>query len=248
MRIKIELFSEKKVVLYPGFFEQIQGFVYRNIKPSDAGWLHDRGYQYGKRQYKLFCFSSIIEKGIYLKKEKKFLFPNKVSIIISSPITWLLEDIAVSLIKSKDVRLGENILQVISIDVYKRIDIDSDSIKVKALTPIEVHSTLKKPDGKKLTYYYSPFEEEFSEQINMNLKRKWEAFYKQPAPYNLSIKPLFRGNKYEKIICYGREKIVIKGWQGRYLLTGEIPFLEFAYDCGIGSRNSQGFGMIEIIN
>ena len=39
----------------------------------------------------------------------------------------------------------------------------------------------------------------------------------------------------------------ITGWQGIYELSGKREYLEFLYYVGIGERNSQGFGMFEII-
>jgi len=41
-------------------------------------------------------------------------------------------------------------------------------------------------------------------------------------------------------------KTFIKGWVGRYKLSGETEFLQFALEAGLGGRNPQGFGMIEV--
>ncbi|HEX30478.1 TPA: CRISPR-associated endoribonuclease Cas6, partial [Candidatus Poribacteria bacterium] len=40
---------------------------------------------------------------------------------------------------------------------------------------------------------------------------------------------------------------VIKGWTGVYELDLPEPFFHLAYDAGLGAKNSQGFGMVEII-
>ena len=44
----------------------------------------------------------------------------------------------------------------------------------------------------------------------------------------------------------GDRKTVIKGWVGKYELSGSMELLKFALDVGLGSRGSQGFGMIEM--
>jgi len=43
-------------------------------------------------------------------------------------------------------------------------------------------------------------------------------------------------------------RIVIKGWVGKYKLSGNGELLKFALDVRLGSRSSQGFGFIEIVN
>jgi CRISPR-associated endoribonuclease Cas6 len=39
----------------------------------------------------------------------------------------------------------------------------------------------------------------------------------------------------------------VKGWSGFFELTGHPEFLSFALDAGLGSRNAQGFGMVEVV-
>lgn len=39
----------------------------------------------------------------------------------------------------------------------------------------------------------------------------------------------------------------IKAWLGIYRLQGEPELISLAYDTGFGSKNSQGFGMFEIL-
>ena len=40
---------------------------------------------------------------------------------------------------------------------------------------------------------------------------------------------------------------VIKAWSGIYELNMPHPLIKMAYDAGLGSKNSQGFGMWEIV-
>ncbi|MGC8791203.1 MAG: CRISPR-associated endoribonuclease Cas6, partial [Desulfurella sp.] len=91
MRIKIILESPKSIVLQVGFNSIIQWFIYSNIKDL---WLHDIGFKYGKRQFKLFCFSSFLEKAQFINEKKLFIFPKIVSFIFSSPVDWIIENLA----------------------------------------------------------------------------------------------------------------------------------------------------------
>ena len=51
-------------------------------------------------------------------------------------------------------------------------------------------------------------------------------------------------NKY--VTKFGGE-IFITAWKGSFTLKSDIESLQFLFDTGLGSRNSQGFGMFEQI-
>jgi CRISPR/Cas system endoribonuclease Cas6 (RAMP superfamily) len=99
------------------------------------------------------------------------------------------------------------------------------------------------------THYYTPFETEFSQMVDMNLGRKWKALFKKECPYHLKIKPLFHGNGNERIFYFGvgEKRTLIKGWKGVYLVEGDPRFLDFGYASGFGSHNTNGCGLVESI-
>ncbi len=250
MRILVYLISEKNITIRQSYNNILQGLIYQFLDKMDANWLHDNGFESGSRKFKLFTFSGIREKGKVNRRAKTFEFSNKISFYLSSPVDWIMTQFASNIIRARDLNFGGNTVSVESISVMKNQAIDNDSITIWALTPIEVHSTLIKPDGKKLTYYYNPFESDFGRLINDNLIKKWEAFYKKEAHGSISIKPLYSGSRNERIRYFvnnGR-KTVIKGWVGKYELSGNRALLEFSLDAGLGSRSSQGFGFIKLVN
>jgi CRISPR-associated endoribonuclease Cas6 len=249
LRIKIQFTGKDPVRLPAGFNEYIQALIYNHLNIDEAKWLHSAGFAFEKRKFRLFTFSSVLEPGKYNRGSSTFLFPSNISFYISSPVDWILEQLAGNFIKSESVSLGNNALNVASVEIIKNPAVNSDSIKVKAVTPIEVHSTFTLENGKKKTHYYTPFEEDFSGLVESNLKKKWTAYYKNECPHSISIKPLFRGNDHEKIVYFGAggNRTVIKGWKGYFQLKGNPEFLNYACEVGLGSRNSQGFGMVEAV-
>ena len=248
MRLKIELLSQNPITLPRGYNEYLHALIYKHLNTDDAKWLHDDGFAFEKRRFKLFTFSSIITKGTFDRTKKEFTFPRNVHFYVSSPVDWILEQLAGNLLKSESVTLGNNSLMVSSVEIFRTAKIEKESIRVKAISPIEVHSTFTLENGKKKTHYYTPYEDEFSSFINENLKKKYNAFYKKECYYNIITYPQFSGNNNEKIIYFGAgsNKTLIKGWQGYYKLNGDPQFLQFAIDAGLGSRSSQGFGLIEL--
>ncbi len=245
MRLKITLLATKSIVLKPGYSYQVHSLIYNLLDKVSANWLHDEGFERKNRFFKLFTFSEILEKYKHNKEKNLFYFPNQVNFYISSPVDWILEQIAKNGIMKENIMLGSNKVQISGIQVLEKEKITENTVRINAITPIEVHSTLEKKDGTKKTYYYSPNEKEFSSLINENLKKKWEICYKQPCTYNVEISPVN--------IKYCKEKIrnfkgtIIKGYTGHYFLKGDIPLIELAFDTGLGSRNSAGFGMVELV-
>ncbi len=244
MRIKVTLSSNRGIVLPTGFNEYLQAFIYSNIQDR---WLHDKGFENNKRKFKLFVFSSILEKARFDKRNSQFIFPERISFLISSPVDWILEKFASGIFKNGEQFLGQNRLNVESVSIIKQLKIEREKIIVKALTPIEVHSTFEHNSSKK-TYYYAATDSDFENLVNLNMQKKWESFYKMPCIYNLKIKPY--GFNKEKIVRFGTKNryIIIKGWSGNFVLEAKKELLRFAIDAGLGSRNSQGFGMMEILD
>ena len=243
MKLKISLISCKNIVLPKEFNFIVQALIYRFLDRLPAEWLHNNGFKVEKRSFKLFVFSSFLEKGRYSTTENSFIFPNIISFYVTSPVTWIIEQFAKNIILNEKVELGNNMMNVSSLEVFDNETIETNRIRINALTPIEVHSTLTKSDGNKKTYYYSPRESEFSDLINENLKKKWMACYRQECNYNVSISPVNMRYCRERIRLF--KETVIKGWTGHFWLSGEPEFLQFAFVTGLGSRNSGGFGFIE---
>ncbi len=245
MKIKVTLSAKKNIILKKGYNYQIHSLIYNLLDKLSANWLHNEGFENKNRFFKLFTFSEILEKYKHDKKKDIFIFPNRINFYIASPINWILEQIAKNSILKTNTSLGNNKVNIIAVEILPEIKITNKKIRINAITPIEIHSTLFKQDGTKKTYYYSPQEKEFSQLINNNLKTKWEICNKQRCIYNVKIYPV--NIKYCKPYTRNFKGISITGYKGHYYLEGDIQLLSLAFDTGLGSRNSAGFGMIEEI-
>jgi len=245
MKLKITLTSSNVVVLPKEFNIITQAVIYRFLDRLPAKWLHDTGFEFEKRSFKLFVFSSFLEKAVYSGRNYTFTFPDVISFYISSPVTWILEQFAKNIVVNEKLMLGNITMKVSSLEVFKDEVIEGNRIRISTLTPIEVHSTLTKGDGKKKTYYYSPTESEYSELINENLRKKWVALNNEECPHTITIVPVNIKLCRERVRMF--KDIVIKGWAGHFWLEGHPEFLQFALLTGLGSRNSMGFGFVEVV-
>ena len=254
MRIGITLHPEHDTLTLPLQYNHIvQGFIYHQIEATLASWLHEEGYRTGERQFKLFTFSRITPTGQtrYRIHNGDISFDGPVSFVLAAVNSQLLSSLAEHLLKASSVCLGRNKVTARGVEVLRSPDFTHHSnFRVKTLSPITTYSTLLHPSGSKKTYYYSPFERNWHEQLRDNLVRKAAALgWQDDAAQKLehaSFKPLRVSQKDQKIITY--KGTVIKGWMGTYELSG-VPeaYLELLYDAGLGAKNSQGFGMVEVI-
>ncbi len=244
MRIVVKLESEKGYFSLPIHYNHIvQGFIYRNLPWKTAMKYHLGGYSLGKRVYKLFVFSRLFSNSSKLLGS---------TLHLSSPVWFkigayhedILEDLSLSLLRKDRLLMGKNLCRLSSIEVEMPVE-GNGAFLVKAISPITVHRTFLE-DGKRKTYYFSPEEEGFKELILDNLRRKAMALEVEPPPVEgCLIEPVKISPGNLKIIKY--KGYIIKGWLGLYRIDLPRPYFELAYLTGLGSRNSQGFGMIDVV-
>ena len=245
MRITLSFDGVEGSLRLPIHYNHIlQGFIYDNISQKLASFLHEQGYIHGKRSFKLFTFSRLY--GKFRLNRDSIDFESPVHFYIASSDSHFIQEFAESLIKAGNVKLGRQLIRVSSIEVYPNQKFNKEVI-INTLAPITVYSTLNTRAGKKKTYYYSPYEKEFSELIADNLRKKFELVYhKEPGSRNLVIELIKNGKRVsEKVIKY--KDFIVKGWMGKFKLKGSLSLISVAYDTGLGSKNSQGFGMFEIV-
>lgn len=250
MRIKINLSSNEQICFPKGYLKYNQAFIYNLLDRLDANWLHEKGFVFEKRAFKLFTYSDFLEKRIYDREKEVFIFKGRsLSFYVSSPVDWILQQTAANVLKSELVRIGSNLFTIDSVSVMKEPEFSESVLKISTLSPITMHSTIEQ-NGRKFTLFHTPFEEPFSELINRNLQKKWTALHNEDCRYNISIKPLFNDEKHQKITYFGTNKqtrTLIKAWAGRFEISSEPEFLKFALNAGLGARNSQGYGMAEVV-
>ncbi len=242
MLCKITFSSKKNIVLPISYNYILQGVLYKFInEESFADFLHNKGYLYNNRVYKLFSFSNILENPLQIDRDRKqFTFPKDINIYFSSVNNEFFQFVFNSIITMKDnIYLGTNTTIISRIEFINQV-IGEKEI-VAAMSPITVYSTLTSYENVKKTYYYNPAEKEFPNNIRKNLINKYHSFYdKLPDNDEFNVRPIDRYK--ERIVNY--KNFIIKGYTGKFEIEGSKELMEMAFCTGLGSKNSQGFGNI----
>lgn len=241
MRFCIEFESDGPLLFPKEYNHAVQGMIYHLLATDVRSFLHDSGFGWGGRTFKLFTFSRLL--GRFKTTSDKFVFERHVKLWISSPLENLISELANSLVRKGEVDLCGNKLRVVAINVPKKPDLTS--IIYRTLSPVTVYSTLMKADGRKKTYYYSPLEPEFSELASENLVKKASIIAGKKITGKVEVKPLHEKSCREVICMF--KGTVIRAWEGFFRVSGDFPLIEAMYEAGLGSKNSSGFGMVEVV-
>lgn len=241
MRIKITLQSEQLIYLTYQYPLQLRGLIYQLLPTDYSEFLHDQGFQYGKRQFKLFTFSRIFGRRVKRleNKEQPLVFNKNIHFYLGSPIKDILEYVTTSSFRNKELRLGANRCELKSIEVEAE-PIFGNDIKIRMLSPMAIRSTVLTSEGKKNSDYHSPYSKEFSELIRKNLEKKYKLVYGEELNGELEIIP--EANNRERLIK-GDKGFWIKAWDGDYRLKGTPELIQLSYSTGFGEKNSMGLGM-----
>lgn len=249
MRIRVSFFAEEIIKLDYKYNLCLRSLIYSLLPENYAAFIHDIGFRYEKRGFKLFTFSRVFGEKVEDNSAKTkndgnsyLVFKPEIHFYIASPITKILQHIASSLVRKEYIKIGKNKLSLKGIEVLSQRDF-GDSVKIKMLSPMTIRSTLYTKDGKRKSYYYNPIEEEFSQLITENMKKKYFVVNGKLSNGEIRLIPIRTGK--EKIIK-GDNDFIIKAWDGIYELTGDSELIKLSYDTGLGEKNSQGFGMWEV--
>lgn len=81
--------------------------------------------------------------------------------------------------------------------------------------------------------------------VNDNFYRKYQAYYGVVPCSSISME--LHGDGIPKKMVTRYKNSYITAWYGTYCLKGERKYLDFLYQTGLGAKNSQGFGMFELL-
>ena len=220
------------------YHHEAQSLIYTLLRDAESEGMQYHGEGIGTRQYKLFTFSSL--RGRSRVVNKRIIFEEMIYLDVRSVNNQFCDDLAASLKVSPAITLCGQSLAVRFVNKEERIVSDS-RINIRMLSPMEVHTT----DENNHSYYYTPLDKDFSGQINANFQRKWEAYTGNIPVGAIEIAAVNVGVKDKYVTTY--KGTHINAWRGEYVLTGNPEYLNFLYYCGLGARNSSGFGMFETV-
>ncbi len=224
-----------------------QAMLYSLLPPEEAAFLHDTGYEADGKKFKLFAMSwpaassmpSMEGEG----RGKKLIFPTPVRLTVSTPIYNMAMGLIDGALSKGELLAGNNHLLCIRVEAERQIA-GRNTITVRTLSPITCYETVSLR-GRPYTIFFKPDEKDFQRSIHKNLLHKFHALSpdREPPQGEFHIMPI--GELKERISFFDPGSgFPVKGWWGRFRLQGPKELLQIALDCGLGAKNSTGWGCI----
>lgn len=240
MRLKISLSSGKSNFLIPFNYNHIlSAIIYRKIADLDlAAKLHF------SKDFKFFTFSQIYVPKFKLTKNGVLSMDGKLEFYVSSPNDDLIKSLVEGHLENSEVDFKGEKLLVEQIELLKKPEF-AECMQMKTMSPVMARIK-REIDGKLKIWDLGPGDERFYESVQKNLINKYFKFYGGfDGEKWVRIRPDMKSAKRRRIDIKGNYH---RGYMMDFEIEADLRLVEFAYDCGLGEKNSMGFGMVEIIN
>ena len=208
----------------------IQGFIYSLLKDTEFSKYHElKGFKY-------FNFSNIFPVNDFqLGVEKKM--------IISSPSSALIKLLYYKLSKIEVFRLNKFFMEITDLSLLK----SQISNEIIVATPITLY------EDNKMNKYYSfksnPDFNFFLKRLKDNSLKKYNSYYNDDYSLDEDLFDSFEYNREVSVqMKIHHNKFIIIGslWKSfeKEITRENRKFYDFLFDCGLGEKNSLGFGFI----
>ena len=241
MRLKLNLKAKNNFKVPFSYNHILSSIIYNKIVDLElANELHN------SNSFKFFNFSQlnlpkreIVKDGIISKN-------GKISFYLSSPNDVLIKSLVDGFVDDLEIKFKNETLLVEKIEALRTPNF-SEKSEFKTISPINIRDT-QEIDGKIKRIDLTP-SDKFFKGIETNLIKKY-CIFNNIENTDKKIKA------YSEMANVKRKRITIpKGHNTTYhraymmdlILEGDIDLIEFAYDVGLGEKNSMGFGMIKYI-
>ena len=232
MQILIRFHNTSPFTIPLNYNYQVQSSIYKKLhEVGQSDFWHDVGIG-DLQHFKTFVFGRLL--GSNTISGKNITFHEDISLEIRSPIFSFCDALQRAIEQSPQIRLFDRQFSI------EQCCLANQHLWYKQLT-IQIVIKQNCDDGKSI--YYGPDCLDYSQRINKNYINKYNAVFGN-TPKDISISPVRSIKK--TVTTY--KQTWITAYDGIFMLEGDIPYLEFLYNCGLGEKNAQGFGMFTVIN
>lgn len=241
MRLEIILKGKNNFKVPFNYNHILSAIIYNKIADLNfANELHS------SKSFKFFTFSQIYIPKRRIVKDGIIAKDGVISFYISSPNDFLIKSLVDGFLEDLEISFQNQKLTIQKIEALKTPEFSSKS-EFKTLAPIIVR-TKKEIDGELKIWDLAP-SDKFFKSLKNNLIKKYLKF-------NNLTKTDKKINIYSDMNFVKRKRISInkdnatthhRAYMMDLILEGDLDLIEFAYDVGIGEKNSMGFGMVKLL-
>ena len=245
--LRITAYARDSIILPLAYNELLHGLLYSCWR-DNAPQIHDEGYKDGAATYRLFTFGPLRATGTIDTKKRTIRMMGPITFEVRTPLEELLDILASELAARGVMRIGAHELPLVNLDACDRLLFPKRAL-IKAIQPIVATRKSNNPDAAEKresgshSEYLSPSDDGWHELIHKNALGKARA-YGLDCGTDLQIIPLSTDSMRKRVTRF--KGTYITGWMGEFALSCDPQLMQLLYSCGLGSKNSQGFGMFGI--
>ncbi len=241
---------------------ELSAWIYRVLREANAGYarfLHDAGYSFDGRTFKLFCFSNLDIPKYQVENDQLHILSSEVYLVIRFCVFSALEDFLSGLFYRQRFWLGDRrsrvYFQVEKVSARPlQLPDGPEPLQVRIRTRSPVLIARKRSDGRP-EEYLSPDHPDFGVLLFENVLGKYQAF--------TQVDPLERwsASDFAFRLCPEREprsKLItlksgtqqqtrVRGWMLDFEIVAPRELVAVGMLAGWGRANSQGFGFGDIL-
>lgn len=255
MRFKLTLNIEKHIFgnsLPLNYQYELSGVIYKILSLASeeyATWLHDNGFTLDTKQFKLFTYSRLVISRYTIEKESARIQIN------SDTVEWYIsflpeestEKFVQGVFMNQVFQLGDKRskvqFRVQSVQVLPIPQFESE-MTFETLSPICI--SLRNDNGK--TDYLSPSDERSKESILFSLLNRYKAFYGVPYSGTVGFDFDLLNTPKSTLVTFKANtpyESKVKGYMCKFRMKADPDLMKLAYECGVGMKGSQGWGMVK---
>lgn len=257
MRFKLTLDIDKKAFgdrIPLNYQYAASALVYRILSNSGgdfANWLHENGYSDEKRRFKLFTFSRLYANRYVIEGASMKILSDTADWYISFLPEKGTQEFIQGLFNQQSFELGDRgariRFRVGSVEVLPTPAF-TESMTFETLSPVCI--VRQEEDGSEK--YIAPDHPDAVGIVKLNLLNKYKAFHGHAFQLNgfpFQLETLSKPRSSLITIKEGTpQESKIRGYMCRFRFTAPVELMKIMYATGLGSKNSQGFGMSGVRN
>ena len=255
MRFKITFHRTGRQRMLPMDYQYyLSAWIYKVIGQADhefANFLHSEGYTDGNRRFKLFNYSQLdFGKPILWKEKALFeIHADKIFLQTSFHLNDTAEKFIIGLFNNQQVYIGDQFNGIdLTVGQIERLSDNAliGTVHYRAVSPVVI-SILN--EGDKYAQYLSPDHVEYAGLLKRHLRHKHHTTPGSvPLPedfdFHFSLKSATR-SKLITIKPYTPLQSKVRGFMYDFSMKAPVEIHQMVWSCGIGEKNSTGFGWVE---
>lgn len=239
MRLKIKLNAKKYFKVPFSYNHILSSIIYNKIADLNlANELHS------SNSFKFFNFSQLNIQNRRMEKDGIISKDGRISFYLSSPNDLLIKNLVSGFVDDLEIKFKNDKLIVEKIEALRTPDF-SERSEFKTLSPIIIRDINE--ENRRIDLAPS---DKFFKGVENNLIKKYCIFNDiESTDKKIKVYSEMANVKRKRItIPKGPNTTYHRAYMMDLILEGDVDLIEFAYDVGLGEKNSMGFGMINILN